>query len=310
MSTIQTTTKYNTADFPILGSEMTQKKGRKLPIEQLGFTSHIDDLRKDKYRRDEYRRDEYRRDDGRTKAYEQLQDKELMAKRLTKTRLCWSVQKGVPCPHGDDKCKFAHTHEELTLAPCLFGMKCRFVRWSDQTGEYSNSGSKTCGYQHPEETRAGCMCRTGIDQIVLQVSKKRSNVMKTPTKLVPSQVIPNAPRKTVWGRSIDPEEDEVETTIVNMQYKDEVVSDQLSESDDEVVKDEVVKDEVVKDEVETTIVNMQYKDEVVSDQLSESDDEEWEENEEATFSVPEDLAVDALIAAMEEGKKRITICIV
>ena len=100
-----------------------------------------------------------------------------------------------------------------------------------------------------------------------------------------------------------------------MQYKDEVVSDQLSESDDEVVKDEVVKDEVVKDEVvkdevETTIVNMQYKDEVVSDQLSESDDEEWEENEEATFSVPEDLAVDALIAAMEEGKKRITICIV
>ena len=265
MSTIQTTTKYNTADFPILGSEMTQKKGRKLPIEQLGFTSHIDDLRKDKYRRDEYRRD-----DGRTKAYEQLQDKELMAKRLTKTRLCWSVQKGVPCPHGDDKCKFAHTHEELTLAPCLFGMKCRFVRWSDQTGEYSNSGSKTCGYQHPEETRAGCMCRTGIDQIVLQVSKKRSNVMKTPTKLVPSQVIPNAPRKTVWGRSIDPEEDEVETTIVNMQYKDEVVSDQLSESDDE----------------------------------------EWEENEEATFSVPEDLAVDALIAAMEEGKKRITICIV
>ena len=58
---MQTTTKYNnTTDFPILGTEMTQKKSNKsnstkgirLSLDKLGFTSRIDDLRNEKrYRR-------------------------------------------------------------------------------------------------------------------------------------------------------------------------------------------------------------------------------------------------------------------
>jgi len=306
MSTIQTTTKYNnTTDFPVLGTQKklnnsNPTKGTKLSLDQLGFNSHIDDLRNE---RGSYG-GRHRHDDGRTKAYEQLQDKEAMAERLTKTRLCWSVQKGVVCPHGDGKCKFAHTHEELSLAPCLFGMRCRFVRWSDETGEYSNSGSKTCGYQHPEETRANCMCRTGLDQIVLKVAKKRSKVMKTPTKLVPSQVTTNAPRKSAWSRP---------HKITPTKYD-------ADDDEREVVKDEVVKDESNHELAEKTIVDIEeeYKDEVISDQLLDSDEDddldedldEDNEDDEATFSVPKDLAVDALIAAMEEGKTRITICIV
>jgi len=335
MSTIQTTTKYNnTTDFPVLGTEMPQKKsnynaskGNKLSIDQLGFNSHIDDLRNE--RRSYGGR--HRHDDGRTKAYEQLQDKEAMAERLTKTRLCWSVQKGVVCPHGDGKCKFAHTHEELSLAPCLFGMRCRFVRWSDETGEYTNTGSKTCGYQHPEETRANCMCRTGLDQIVLKVAKKRSKVMKTPTKLVPSQVTTNAPRKSAWSRpykitptKYDADDDEREVVkdeedeLLDLLEKTIDDIDDIEEDDEELLELlEKTIDEVVKDAdhelLEKTIVDIEeeYKDEVVNCQIDDSDSE-WEDEDdiEATFSVPKDLAVDALIAAMEEGKKRITICIV
>lgn len=284
MSTINQTTKYtNTTDFPVLGTEMPQKKsnyksnpikGTKLSFDQLGFSSRIDDLRNER----QSHGGRHRHEDDRTKAYEQLQDKDAMAERLTKTRLCWSVQKGVVCPHGDGKCKFAHTLNEIALAPCLFGMRCRFVRWSDQTGEYTNSGSKTCGYLHPEETRSNCMHRTGLDQIELKVAKKRSKVVHTPkklpTSLVPSQVIANAPKKKAWGSQsikITPTQD-----------------DEDADEDDDA--DEIIDIE----EAETIEVN----------ELIDDDDED------ATFSVPKELAADALIAAMEEGKTRITICIV
>ena len=296
MSTINQTTKYNnTTDFPVLGTEMPQKKsikGIKLPLDQLGFTSHIDDLRNERQSHSGRHR---REDDDRTKAYEQLQDKDAMAERLTKTRLCWSVQKGVVCPHGDGKCKFAHTLEEIALAPCLFGMRCRFVRWSDQTGEYSNSGSKTCGYLHPEETRSNCMCRTGLDQIELKVAKKRTQrVRKTPTKvigLVPSQAILGAPKKNVWSRT---------SKITPIKYNKEEIEN--ADTIDILIEEEDDHEVPHGTQIEPATIEFES--------LLISPEQLLNEDEEATFSVPKELAADALIAAMEEGKTRITICIV
>ncbi len=41
-----------------------------------------------------------------------------------RTRICRSVIDGTVCPHGD-KCRFAHTPEQLTCRPCNWGVHCK-----------------------------------------------------------------------------------------------------------------------------------------------------------------------------------------
>jgi hypothetical protein len=99
----------------------------------------------------------------RTEAMNTLSDKTLMNK-FAKTKLCNSMNKGIECPHGSN-CTFAHTLEELTIRPCLFGDNCRFVRIS-RDGYFQNGNIKTCMFKHTGESDDNYFNRVGISKPV------------------------------------------------------------------------------------------------------------------------------------------------
>ena len=189
-------------DFPGLGAMAPRKekkrssvkvkssgKGRRLTFDELGFTTRMDKLKADRHsNRYSGRRSGGRsyRDPQRTAAYEKLQQREDMAEQLTKTRLCWSVEKGVPCPHGKDKCKFAHSLDELRTAPCVFGSCCRYVERAGDDCCYKTIGERVCHYLHPDESRESFMIRTGLNKVELKTPPTKV------TTFVPSQVKINA----------------------------------------------------------------------------------------------------------------------
>ena len=311
MTTVTQTNEYNATlsseDFPVLGAMAPEKKKnscsgtgikkkKKKGIDishQLGFISRMDVLKANRYSG----RGRSHGDDGkRAAAYEQLQDKEAMAKRLTKTRLCWSVQKGVACPHGAGNCHFAHTKEELRMAPCLFGDRCRFVRW--RRNEYCNNSSsdRKCHYVHPEESRENYMKRTGLDKIEIKTPAKTP--AKT-TDIVPVQVLTKShPRRWAAPRlKIDLEEEKEERLEAN--------AEQIALLDDknpctfaeESGDDEQVDDEQVDDE--------QVDDEQVEESLDELLDSKY-----ATYTIPKEIALETLKAALEAGQTKITLTIV
>ena len=93
------------------------------------------------------------------------------------TRLCNSLQNGVPCPHGNN-CQFAHSQEQLRITDCVFGADCRFVTRREGTNLYFNNKprpgtvQKICHHLHPGETRETYMKRTGIDRIAPRVARE------------------------------------------------------------------------------------------------------------------------------------------
>jgi len=293
MTTVTQTNEYNATlsseDFPVLGAMAPNKpknpssgSGRKKKIfskavrishDQLGFISRMDTLK-------EGRRGRGRGhgDGKRAAAYEQLQDKEAMAKRLTKTRLCWSVQKGVACPHGAGNCHFAHTKDELRMAPCLFGDRCRFVRW--RRNEYFNNSERKCQYLHPEESRENYMKRTGLDKIEIKTPVK---IKTKVTDIVPIQV--RAAKS--WAtprRKID-----LHDTKANDEYIK--VLDKMNPCTlDEVAPLEMSSEEDLE----------QQLDELLKPETCDA----------ANYTVPKAIAMETLKAALESGQTVITLTIV
>ena len=310
MTTVTQTNEYNTTlsseDFPVLGamapvkeknsgggsgSGKTKRKTKGIDIShQLGFISRMDELKANRYS-GRGRGNRRGRDDGkRAAAYEQLQDKEAMAKRLTKTRLCWSVQKGVPCPHGAGNCHFAHTKDELRMAPCLFGDRCRFVRWRNDEYHNNSSSDRKCHYVHPEESRENYMKRTGLDKIKIKTPAK----MKV-TDIVPVQVLmkptakPTAkPHPRRWAaprRKID-----------------------LEEEKEERIKENAEHIALLNEKNPCTLAEASSDEE---DSLDEQLDELLESStEHASYTVPKEIAVDTLKAALDAGQTKITLTIV
>lgn len=116
---------------------------------------------------------------GREFAYKVLSDgkqKELyktkMEQYLYKTKLCKYILKNESCIHGE-KCRFAHSKEEICPGKCLFGYNCKHVKFID--GKYENVGGKAnkkCIYIHPKENIQNYKNRTkeNIGEItVLQI---------------------------------------------------------------------------------------------------------------------------------------------
>lgn len=62
--------------------------------------------------------------DVRTQAIETFSNSEKIGMTLSKTKLCLHWQKNGKCPRGD-QCGFAHGKEELKVATCIFGVKCK-----------------------------------------------------------------------------------------------------------------------------------------------------------------------------------------
>lgn len=113
-------------------------------------------------------------------------DEKVVQERLTKTRMCISVEKGIKCPHGD-KCRFAHSVDELQLPQCMFGCDCRFVQ-SMGNGLFGNFGTrKVCKFIHTGESKESYYTRTGVKPpVVKSVSKP---VVKPVVKSVVKSVV-------------------------------------------------------------------------------------------------------------------------
>ncbi len=94
----------------------------------------------------------------RTQAFQTLKDKKSISSTLFKTKMCAYVTKKLvdgqvvtvnECTRKN--CHFAHSHEELVMAPCVFGDLCKF----------RHAKTRPCTFLHPGETLEEFRERTG-----------------------------------------------------------------------------------------------------------------------------------------------------
>lgn len=72
---------------------------------------------------------------------------------------CKSFLNKTPCSYGE-RCRYAHSYEELNLRNCVFGKKCKLVHFNDSTKNYINKKNGTkCLYLHPNETKNDFLTR-------------------------------------------------------------------------------------------------------------------------------------------------------
>ena len=119
----------------------------------------------------------------RCNGFDILKDKNVMAKKLEKTKMCISISTGKKCPHGI-KCRFAHSVEELCNI-CMFGSSCKNIKKITKTNgsiSFENRRGCVCLFKHPEETNDNFLART-------DKGKKPIAVMIIPTVPVVSNVV-------------------------------------------------------------------------------------------------------------------------
>ena len=112
----------------------------------------------DRYQENERRYNDQRHD-LRAEGYNTLSKKTELGANLAKTRMCNSVEKNETCRHGE-RCRFAHSLEELVTRNCFFKDECRFVRF--ENGKLVNNGRDTCRNKHPHESKDEFMERVGL----------------------------------------------------------------------------------------------------------------------------------------------------
>jgi len=124
------------------------------------------------------------RDHVRSQALDTLADQQKLREAKKYTKLCDSVTSGKPCRHGE-RCRFAHSIEQLTVSPCFFKEKCRHVKKVD--GLIHNiDGKPCCKHIHPCETKEHFLQRTGVQ-------------LPTPPT-PPTQPTPSTPSRRGLGR--------------------------------------------------------------------------------------------------------------
>ena len=144
-------------------------------------------------------------DTAREKAFEKLADAQGEGgKSLSRTKMCMSVAKGVPCRHGD-RCRFAHSQEELQVAKCFFGCNCRFVRQTNQGWWVNAGGDKKCTFIHEGEDKENYVKRMGIatgSQDSTPLATPKSTPMATPKQSrAPSPAV-ELPKTAVWAKPV------------------------------------------------------------------------------------------------------------
>ena len=120
-------------------------------------------------------------------------------KDLTKTKLCRSAITGGICPHAD-RCRFAHSKEELKPPKCGFGDKCKNVWYEVREGKFVPGKWKNCNFIHEGETKDNYLERLRIQ-------------VKTPTK---APVQPTTPTEIETGTVLKIPKDMVLTTVEKM----------------------------------------------------------------------------------------------
>lgn len=98
-----------------------------------------------------------------------------------KIKLCRSVTSKKPCPHGD-KCRYAHSKEELVRDDCYFAGECRMVTLVD--GVWQNKeGKRSCFHLHPNETEENLAARRKARQPEESKPKTETNSESRPKKV-------------------------------------------------------------------------------------------------------------------------------
>lgn len=159
--------------------------------------------------------EEEKRREGRSK----LMDKDGMRERLIKTRMCNSVGSGRVCPHGS-RCRYAHSVEELRVAPCFFKDACRHVKKSGDG--YRNCSHRRCTFLHPGEDMKNYCQRLNIPFKPVAKPVAISPVIPpTPITIVPRKPV-TKPIVNIWEkRSSERKEVGVETPkVVEKEWTD------------------------------------------------------------------------------------------
>ena len=91
------------------------------------------------------------------------------------TQMCRSFNTDQDCPHGD-KCRYAHSYEELRPRECRFEDYCRNVVFED--GAYNNLNCRGCGFIHPEETKENFVSRNREKVVPAPRTNKRPRQQK------------------------------------------------------------------------------------------------------------------------------------
>lgn len=149
-------------EFPVLGTKApTKDKSLKTPRMSTNIRKMVITGKSyaEKFREKQKQKNEIVKDNKRTEAFSLLADREVLEKKLEKTRMCNSIDKKEKCPHGE-RCRFAHSLDELNISKCFFGDECRFVK--NVGGRVVNSDRKVCPHRHPNETTDEFYFRTNL----------------------------------------------------------------------------------------------------------------------------------------------------
>jgi hypothetical protein len=83
-------------------------------------------------------------------------------KTLLKTKLCNLIENGKNCPYKE-KCRFAHSINEIVIFDCGFGAECRYVYKNN--GKWCNKeGKKVCFHRHVNETNIDYFNRIDMEK--------------------------------------------------------------------------------------------------------------------------------------------------
>jgi hypothetical protein len=121
---------------------------------------------------------------GHKSFYENKKSKNLSIQDNIKTKLCFSLKLKKLCIHGN-KCKYAHSKDELNIKNCSFNDNCNKIK-KECDGKIVNNGS-ICFYIHPGETKEEFFSRTGMKNLL----KSKSGM------LIPSQVMISQKKKNL-----------------------------------------------------------------------------------------------------------------
>jgi hypothetical protein len=241
----------------------------------LGHRSYEEDLREQNTSYDE------EEIIGRKSPYDILADKEKLAASLEKSRMCKSVDMNEKCQY-DDKCRFAHSLDELKISNCLFDQRCHFVRISN--GELVNvdNTKKICSHKHSHETFETFLQRTGLVRYRhVQRPTLPKVVVQPPPPFSPSQPPPPPPSQSQFHLG-----------WVTTQLSPDYMAQPKVEVERPKVEVERPKVEVERPKVETKTQAVDNSDQIL------------------VIRVPKQLASQALEIAIKSGKSSVQIVIV
>ena len=252
-------------------------------------------------------------DTVREKAFEKLADAQGQGgQSLSRTKMCMSVTKGVPCRHGD-RCRFAHSQEELQIAKCFFGCNCRFVRQTNQGWWVNAGGDKKCTFIHEGESKENYVKRVGIPTgsqdstpLATPLATPKSTPMATPKQSrVPSPSL-GLPKTAVWAKPVPLKAEVVEEEVCEEVCEEVVVEEVKPPTSNKKICESVLKGIPCRHADRCRFLHPH----ALPKEEPPKEEPPKEEVEETVLRVPMALAMQAMEMALKAGMKNVRVEIV